>query len=181
MVRLLVGLIMLSVFLSGCLREKTPVEPSAPSQKPPAGKEDSSPEKPQNTFRNLEYVFFQEGKPRWRVKARLARRYLNRIEMEEPVIVSLEERGLSIRAGFGVYEPSRERFTFRRSVILQTPQKGTLFTEILYYLPRKKLLFNQAPVLVKDKGLVIRGRSFEYHTDTGKMKVRGQTRVEFHA
>ncbi|OAQ19903.1 LPS export ABC transporter periplasmic protein LptC [Thermosulfurimonas dismutans] len=178
MARILVFLI---VLLWGCVSCTQTPPPSPKTNKVPAApKPKEVPEKPRNTFKDLEYVYFRKGRPEWKVQAKEANRYPDRIEMTSPQIFSLQKEGLFIKARQGIYERQKDFFVFRKKVVLKTPEKGMLFTEVLYYFPRKHILTNQAPVVLKDRGLIIKGIGFEYQVSTGKLRVKQRSQVEFH-
>jgi len=178
MARILVLIILLLWSCVAC----APPPPSSPEPKKlsPAPKPEKAPKEPENTFEDLEYVYYQKDRPEWRVQAKKADRYPDRIEMTELQVFSLQKKGLSIKAHEGTYVRKKNFFLFRKNVVLKTPEKGELFTEVLYYFPRKHLLTNQAPVVLRDKGLIIKGIGFEYQISTGKLKVKQKSQVEFH-
>lgn len=177
MARILILLI--GLLLSGVSCVKT--SPSSPeTKKPPVDHKPKEPSpKPQNTFKELEYVYFRKGSPQWKVLAKEAYLYPDRIEMFSPRILSLGQKGLSIEARKGSYERSKQRFVFRKKVVLKTPNRGVLFTEVLYYFPQKNLLTSEAPVVLKDRGLIIKGKGFEYEVSKGKLRIKEKSRVEF--
>ncbi|QJA06934.1 LPS export ABC transporter periplasmic protein LptC [Thermosulfurimonas marina] len=171
---LLIGLILAG--LSACAPPPPPKAPPPPKVSP----KEKKPPKPREDFQNLEYVFYEEGRPRWRIEAEKAVRTAGRIEMHHPRVISLQKKGLSVKARRGVYEEALGRLVFEREVVLATPDRGTLYTERLSYLPRRGLLKSRAPVLLKDRGLTIRGRGFEYRLEDGFLRIEKGSRVEFH-
>ncbi len=158
-------------------KKTPPASRKSPATEPKSRPE---PEKPRDTFKNLEYVLWREGRSRWALKAERAVHYRDRLEMEKPVVRSLEKPGLRLTAREGSYRFEEKLFCFRREVVLQTPDKGTLYTDLLYYRPAEKKLTGDRPLLLRDRGLVIRGVGFEYDLETGKLRIKGQSRVEFH-
>ena len=179
MVRILF-LLWLAFWVSSC-KTSTPSQPEVPPKAAPAPKAPSEKApKPQESFKNLEYVHYRGDQPLWRLEAQKAQRYSDRIEMEGLRVSSLEQKGFSLKAQRGIYRPQKEVFLFQKEVVLTTPSKGTLFTEILYYFPQQKVLKNRAPLLLKDRGLVIQGVGFEYHLPSGKMRIYKKSQVKFH-
>jgi len=173
---LLMGLILLG--LAACI----PTSPAPKASSPPktAPKKTKQPPKNQEDFQDLEYVFYENGQARWRLRAQEAERLPGRIVMRHPQVISLQKKGLAVRACRGVYEESLGRLIFEKKVVLSTPDRGTLYTERLYYLPRQGLLQSESPVVVKDRGLIIRGEGFEYRLEDGLLRIEKGSRVEFH-
>ncbi|MBX6423126.1 LPS export ABC transporter periplasmic protein LptC [Thermosulfurimonas sp. F29] len=175
-------LITLLVFLAGgcspAPKAVVPTKKSPPSSGPSGPKK--KPEKPENSFKDLEYVFWRAGRPRWWLRAEEALRFRDRLEMKRPFVRSLERTGLELTALRGVYRFARRLFFFQGKVVLRTPDRGTLYTDRLYYWPEKKLLSGNRPLVLRNGGLVIRGKGFEYDLVSGKLRIKESTRVEFH-
>ena len=175
---LMLGLVL---WLAACGPPPSASLPAEKKSPPPAQKPSKPPpEKPKDSFKDLEYVFWRAGKSRWALKAEKAVHYRDRLEMEKPFVRSLEKSGLTLTAQKGSYRFKENLFCFRKRVVLQTPDKGTLYTDLLYYWPAQRRLTGDRPLILKDRGLVIRGVGFEYDLETGKLRIKKKSRVEFH-
>ena len=61
---------------------------------------------------------------------------------------------------------------FSGEVVLETPDHGVLYTEVLEYIPKTHTLKTDVPVIIKRGGLEVKGSSLIYDTLTGRLVVK---------
>ena len=182
MFRTVCAALFLILALVACHQEgaKSPQNLTPPPEKAPA--KAPSKEEPDTEFKKLHYVIYEEGKLKWDIFA--AEAYIfkgKRIKMRDLKVCANPEKGFCISSKGGTYDPKAGRFVFYGEVVLNAGKKGRLYTSSLKYLPKKESLETEAPVTIKNEGLLIKGRGFYYDVKTGTMKVLKRTKVRVDA
>ncbi|MCX8042054.1 MAG: LPS export ABC transporter periplasmic protein LptC [Thermodesulfobacteriaceae bacterium] len=132
---------------------------------------------------NLEYNFFKISKNKifalWKLRAKeLIQKEDFLIEVTEFNLVN-EEKNLQIKGLKGFYFPKEKKFVFKNKVELKTSQYGEAFTEELIFYPEQNLIISEGEVILRKRGVLIRGKGLVYEVDTGNFQIKEKTRAQF--
>ncbi|NPA48747.1 MAG: LPS export ABC transporter periplasmic protein LptC [Thermodesulfobacteria bacterium] len=178
MFRFVAAALFLIFLVAGCYQEARAPKPEL---RPPEQQENQK-EKPNTEFKKLHYVIYEEGRLKWDIFAEEAKIYKGKkIKLSQLRVCANPEKGFCISAKRGSYDPEDGRFTFKGRVVLDAGKKGKLYTSVLKYFPKKDILETEAPVTIKNEGMLIEGRGFSYDVKTGTMKVLKRTKVRVDA
>ncbi|QER41986.1 LPS export ABC transporter periplasmic protein LptC [Thermodesulfobacterium sp. TA1] len=128
--------------------------------------------------KDLEYSFYGKEGFLWKLKASFFKRDKEGSFLAEGLNVVSPTKGINISSKRGYYYPKEDKMVFQGNVKLITNDHGEVYTEELIFFPKKNYLFTEREVLVKKKGMMVKGQGMTYQIDQGNFKVQGRAQFQ---
>lgn len=127
---------------------------------------------------NLEYAFYKEETLNWKLKASFFTQTSDGSFEAENIKLISPLKGITLSSKKANYIKPEEKIIFKKEVVLVTSEFGEVYTDELVYFPQKNLILSNSEVLVKKKGLEVRGKGLVYQIDSGNFEVKGRAQIK---
>lgn len=87
-------------------------------------------------------------------------------------------KGLRIFADEGIYSGQEDRFILRGKVKLYAEREGEVYTEELFFYPKKDLIEIPGKVQVRKGDLEIKGEGLTYNINQGELKIHRRAKAQ---
>ncbi len=128
---------------------------------------------------NIEYSLYKKERLEWTFKAEYFSKKRPDLFYGEKVFITNPYKGLKIKGEKAFYYQKEDKFVIKGRVRLFTKEKGELFTSELVFFPRKNLVIGPREVILRQKGVVMKGRGFIYRLDSHELKLKSKTKAIF--
>ncbi len=124
------------------------------------------------------YQFYEGERLIWKMKAQEFIKDEEKFLGKKLYLENLS-KGLKIVADEGIYWVKEEKFVFKGMVQVFTEREGDIFTDLLFFYPKKDLLLAPNSVLVKKGNIEIVGEDLSYDLSKEEFKLKSRSKAQF--
>ncbi|NPA40209.1 MAG: LPS export ABC transporter periplasmic protein LptC [Thermodesulfobacteria bacterium] len=129
--------------------------------------------------KDFQYFLYDESKLIWVFKAKVFFQK-NQFTFEgKDVIIESPEKNILISGKTATFDERRNIFKVFGNATFVTPSVGKILTSELTFYPDQGIVETEKEVVVKKKGMVIKGEGMTYYVKTGEFKLKKKAKIKF--